>query len=125
MKRIWIALGILLTVIAACVGMLWWQLHALDDLQTGLAQLESAVKEHATDTIQRAEQFCEQCRQVTETMAALSRHVDSSPLRESAALLPVLLKRGEYSAFFAEAARCRFYLKELQHNEKPLFRNIF
>ncbi len=125
MKRLWIAIGILLFVIALCVGALFWQLAAIDRLEQSLDRAENAARQQRTDAMEKAESFEQECLETTEKLASLSRHVDSFPLRESACQLPVLLEQQDLEHFYAEVTRCRFYLDELRRSEKPLFENIF
>ncbi len=125
MKRLWIALGLLVVVIGMSVGGLLWQFSALDHLEQTLKRAEQAVQNEEENAQQLTAAFRRECFQTTERMAALSRHVDSSPLRESAAQLITLLQLENYEHYFAEAARCRFYIEELRRNEKPLLGNIF
>ena len=125
MKRLWIALGLLVFVIGMSVWGLLWQVSALDHLEQALERAETAVWEQRENAEQLTAAFRRECFQITARMAALSRHVDSSPLRESAAQLPLLLQQDNTDHFFAEAARCRFYIQELRRSEKPLLGNIF
>ncbi len=125
MKRLWIAVGILLFVIASCVSALFWQLSAVEQLENSLTAVETAARREDASAIKKAEAFRDECIHITEQLACLSRHIDSFPLRESATQLPILLQQQDPAHFFAEIARCRFYLSELRRSEKPLFGNIF
>lgn len=125
MKRIWIALSLLLAVAAICVGSLWWQMKALTRLENSLAHAVMLVEKQAENAAAAVDAFTEDCLSVTETMTFLSRHVDGYPLKESATLLPILLSAEDRNHFFSEAARCTFYIRELRRAEEPLFGNIF
>lgn len=125
MKRLWVALGLLIFVAALCIGALFWQLSAVDRLEQSLEKAETAARQEREDAKKTAEDFLEECMDVAGKLACLSRHVDSIPLRESASQLPILLEQQDYDHFYAETARCRFYLQELRRAEKPLFGNIF
>ena len=125
MKRLWIALGLLLLVITVCVTAFFWQSHALRTLEQELDTLKRAVSEEREDTVKLADAFRDNCIHITEKIATLSRYVDSSPIRESATLLAMCVRRGEYTLFYEQAERCRFYLQEIARNEKPILSNIF
>ncbi len=125
MKRLWIAIGLLLAVAGICVGSLWWQIRALAALETELARAVNMVEAEEPGAEKAVEAFKKHCLSAAETMTFLSRHVDGYPLKESATLLPSLLKADDRNHFFTEAARCSFYISELKRAEKPLFGNIF
>ncbi len=125
MKRIWIAVALLIAVLTICIGSLWWQMKALDRLERGLSNAVLLVEKEDDTAVQAVKAFTKDCLSVTETMTFLSRHVDGYPLKESATLLPVLLSAEDRNHFFSEAARTAFYIRELRRAEKPLFGNIF
>lgn len=125
MKRVWIAVGILFFVAALCITALLWQLRAIDRLEQSLHTAETAVRQGSADAAKKTEAFHAECIHTLDQLASLSRHIDSFPLRESASQLPVLLELEDLEHFYAEVARCRFYLNELRRSEKPLFSNIF
>ncbi len=125
MKRLWIAVGLLLTVTGVCLGSLFWQMRALTHLETELTRAVDAVENEAEDAKEQVLKFKEHCLSVADTMTFLSRHVDGYPLKESATLLPSLLQADDRNHFYAEAARCQFYIRELRRAEIPLFGNIF
>lgn len=125
MKRLWIAIGILLIVVAACIGTLLWQVSEIDRLSTALSTTENAVRQQQKDAQKTVEQFSKECTAFVERCAAFCHHADCLPLEESAAKMPLLLRQKSYDQFFVEAARCRFYLQELRRGEIPFLNNIF
>lgn len=125
MKRLWIAIGLLLAVAGICVGSLLWQMRALTALENELARAVKAVETEAVGAEHAVTAFKEHCLAVADTLTFLSRHVDGYPLKESATLLPRLLEADDRNHFYTEAARCQFYIRELRRAEKPLFGNIF
>ncbi len=125
MKRLWVAAAILLVVAAGCIGGLLWQISLLDDLQEQLDAAEQAVRENGVAALDQVGAFEQACFEVTEKLTAVSRHEDNFALKESAGQLYPLLEQEEIPHFFAEAARCRFYIEELRRAEKPLIGNIF
>ncbi len=125
MKRVWVAVAILLAVAAGCVGGLLWQTSVLENLQVQLDAVEQAVQENGVAALDQVEAFERTCFAVTEKLTAISVHEENLALKESAGQLYPLLEQGEIPHFFAEAARCRFYMEELRRAEKPLIGNIF
>lgn len=125
MKRIWIAVSLLVTVAVVCGGSLWWQMKALTRLEDALSDAVTLVEKDAAGAVAAVEAFTKDCLSVAETMTFLSRHVDGYPLKESATLLPVLLHAEDRNHFFTEADRAAFYIRELRRAEKPLLGNIF
>ena len=125
MKRLWIAAGLLLAVGVLCGGTLLLQLRTVNRLSESLDAAVAAVAAGQPEAAERVAAFAADAQSAGETVAFMARHADGCPLRESAALLPTLLRTGQKAEFFAEAARCRFFLTELRDAEKPLFGNIF
>ena len=125
MKRLWIAIGLLLAVAGICIGSLFWQIRALTRLENTLSRAVQLVEQGKSGARDAVEAFSKECLSVAETMTFLSRHVDGYPLKESASLLPILLEADDRNHFYTEAARCAFYIRELRRAEKPLFGNIF
>ncbi len=118
-------MGLLTTVLAVCIGSLWWQIKALNRLENALSHAVLLVEKDADGAAAAVKAFTDDCLSVAETMTFLSRHVDGYPLKESATLLPILLQAEDRNHFFSEAARSAFYIRELRRAEKPLFGNIF
>lgn len=118
-------MGLLLAVAGVCAGSLLWQMKALSSLETELSRAVEAVQNEEEGAQEKVEAFQTHCLAVADTLAFLSRHVDGYPLQESATLLPSLLYADDRNHFFAEAARCHFYIDALKQAEKPLFGNIF
>lgn len=125
MKRLWVAAVILLAVAVGCISGLLWQTGLLDNLQTQLDAVEQAVRENGVAALDQVQAFEQACFKVTEKLAAISAHEENLTLKESAGQLYPLLEQEEIPHFFAEAARCRFYIEQLRRAEKPLFGNIF
>ena len=125
MKRVWIAVAILLTVAVGCVGGLLWQTSVLENLQAQLDAVEQAVRENGVAALDQVEAFERTCYSIIEKLTAISVHEENLALKESAGQLYPLLEQEEIPHFFAEAARCRFYIEELRRAEKPLIGNIF
>ncbi len=125
MKRLPIALVLLAIVTAIALGSLWWQTSRLDRLSAQLDALQTAAQEGAEDVYEQAVTFEKSCMQVSKGLAFLSRHTDGYPIKESACQLPFLLQQEDLAHFYAEAARCQFYIEELRRAEIPSFGNIF
>ena len=126
MRRLWIALLLLVIVVVVGVGSLVAHRTVLGDLQQKLTAAEQAVqsgnKEEAREKTRRFQQSCEKADPILDV---LSRHEQTLPLQQSAYLLLSLLEQPDPELYYAEVARCRFYLQELLAEEQPAFSNIF
>lgn len=125
MKRLWIAVGILLAITALGIGALFWQISAVMRLSHQLDALETAVTNRESDMADRAYRFLDTCISTMELLECITHHADNLPLEETVAKMPALLENGEYARFYEAAAQCRVYLHELEKSEKPIPGNIF
>ena len=125
MKRLPIAIILLVVVAALALGSLWWQTRSLDRLSAQLDALQTAAETGDENVYEQAVAFEKACMQISDGLAFLSRHTDGYPIKESACQLPFLLQQEDLAHFYAEAARCQFYIEELRRAEIPSFGNIF
>ncbi len=126
MKRLWIAFLLLIIVLSLGIGSLLLHRSILTDLTKQLTMAEQAVRSgDKEDALQKTRQFQQNCEKADPILDVLSRHEQTLPLQQSAYLLTTLLDDPSDEPYYAEAARCRFYLQELLAEEQPAFSNIF
>lgn len=126
MKRLWIAIGILLLAAVLCVSSLWAQRSAISQLEEELADAEALVRAGDLNAaMEKTLLFQEDCVRADRRFDLFSRHEENCPLQQSAFLLSGLLQEEALTDYFTEVNRCRFFLEELRQAEEPLFGNIF
>ena len=125
MKRIWIALILLGMVLAVCGGGRLYLHRQTDRMLDVLDRLEVAYNQGDTVAAARiAEEYSRTCRQITNVMDCFVPHDEVSPCRETAALLPALIRQGGEEELRMELARMREQLWHLMQVDDPLWGNI-
>ena len=119
-KRMLIALGMLLLTAALCVGSIIIMSRNTDYLLQSLDQMQESFDQGDMEACkQEARQFAK-----TKMFPFFLRHADISRIEEIAIPLPVLIEQGDTQHFAAELVRCRSQLSKLSEMELPLAGNI-
>lgn len=125
MKRLLVALGMLIAVAALCFFSIHIQasnsgylLACLDEMEESFERQDYAACRSQADT------FVKEFESRTRSFTYFLRHADISRIEEVAVPLPVLLKQGDLEHFAAELVRCRSLLETLYEGELPLPQNI-
>ena len=125
MKRLYIALCLLVAVATVCVVSHHYQHRQLDRMLTQLEQIERAASQgnlpHAAEL---ANTFAADYQRVCDRISCYVAHSELRESRETAALLPALLHRNSEEEFHMEVQRLRAQLRYLQQVDDPLLQNI-
>lgn len=125
MKRLWIALSLLLLVMGLCVGSRTFLYHRMGELLDDLDTIETHWAEGDKDTAVRlAEDFVEEYHRVRGVLDCYVAHNDLEESEETVALLPTLFIQGGEEELQMELARLREQLSYLRTIDDPLWRNI-
>ena len=125
MKRLWIAGAILAAVLTVC---LLSSRHLSCETGILLDRLREVENAYDAGDIPRAldlaEQFREEYDRRTRLLPCFISHNELCSGRETAHILPAVLRQEDRSDFPVEAARCRTQLEHLQQLERPGLQNI-
>ncbi len=125
MKRMFIALGVLLGVTVLCIVSIHMQTSNTDYLLTSLDRIQESFDRGELEECQRlVDRFAVDFEEKTKYFPFFLRHSDIARIEEIAVPLPVLLRQGDTQHFAAELARCRNQLQKLYEVELPLPENI-
>lgn len=125
MKRLYIALLLLVTVSTACVLSHRYLHRQTDRMLDTLLRIEERYRSGDTaDAITLAENFAEEYRRISDRISCYVAHSELQESRETSALLPSLLRTGSDEELQMELARLRSQLEYLQQVDDPLLRNI-
>jgi len=126
MKRVAVAVLILVLVGVACAASLVYQsygLKRLDGLAVELLTVYDSGDMEQCFTL--SERFADECDRSAGVLLFFVRHADVAPLVDEAAMMPELLQRGEEELFLASLLRCRGIIGKLDHQELPRADNVF
>ena len=125
MKRIWIALALLAVTLAMCFLTQMFQHRQMSRMLEALDRLEDVYNAgDRADATKIAEEFNRRYQRITGIMDSYVAHNDLAPSRETAALLPVLIRQGGEEELQMELARLREQISHLQNIDDPLPENI-
>lgn len=125
MKRLYIALSLLAAVAAVCVGSHRYQHRQIDRMLHRLEQIETAARNGDTDhAAQLAETFSADYRKISDCISCYVPHGELRESRETAALLPSLLRQSNQDELWMELARLRSQFKYIQQVDDPSLQNI-
>ena len=125
MKRIYVALALLLSVAALCGGAHLYLHTQTDRMLEALDGIEEAARRGDTDTALRdARRFAAEYRQISDWISCYVAHNELRESRETAALLPILLEDDDKDELYMEIARLRSQLAYIRAVDDPILRNI-
>ena len=125
MKRVLIALVILLMVSGLC----WFSLHTQVSNVESLLEMTDRMEDsfdpdNPEAALELSRQFVEEFKERTRYFPFFMRHADIWSIEETVAALPIYLETGDTQHFPAELAKCRSQLEKLYEVELPLPENI-
>ena len=125
MKRIYLAVALLLGVAMLCVGAHRYQHVQIDRMLEDLSRIEAAARRGDTDAAVRdARRFAAEYQRVSDWISCYVAHDELRESRETAALIPVLLEDANWEELFLEIARLRAQLNHIRAIDDPLPQNI-
>lgn len=126
MKRVWLALGLLIGAVGLCVGSLLFQQHQIDGLLADLDRLETAYRAgELEDCRQLAEQLNTDYARRAKLFSCFMSHNELDESLTTAATLPACLEEENPEEFLLETAKFRQELEYLREVEAPVLHNIF
>ena len=123
MKRLYIAVALLAAVAALCLFSHRYQHRQIDRMLDALDRIETLARDGDENAVTVAEEFAAEYRRVSDRISCYVPHGELRESRETAAILPALLKESEADVY-TEIARLRSQLRYLQQVDDPLLRNI-
>ena len=125
MKRLIVALAMLLTVTALCTFSLSSLTRNMDYLLADMDEMEDAYhRGDLEECLVLSEKFVEEFEQKTRFFPFFMRHADIAKIEESVVVLPVMLQTGEETHWLSELAKCRNQLEKLADMETITPENI-
>lgn len=125
MKRIYLAVALLLGVVMLCVGAHRYQHVQIDRILDDLSRIEAAARRGDTDAAVRdARRFAAEYQRVSDWISCYVAHDELRESRETAALIPVLLEDANWEELFLEIARLRAQLNHIRAIDDPLPQNV-
>ena len=124
MKRLYIALFLLIAVMAVCVCSHRYQHRQIDRMLSRLEQIEAAARSGDSHAVQMAEAFAADYGKISDRISCYVPHGELRESRETAALLPSLLRQNSRDELWMELARLRSQLMYIQQLDDPNLQNI-
>ncbi len=126
MKRIYIALALLVLIAAACIATLTLEKRQLQTMIAMTHTMEDACrKEDYAKALDTANTLKEEFGKRTKTFAMFLRHNELKEIEETVLLLPMYLELDEVNHFYIDVARCRLLLQKQLEIDLPILPNIF
>ena len=125
MKRIYLAVALLLGVAMLCVGAHRYQHVQIDRMLDDLSRIAAAARRGDTDdAVRDARRFAAEYQRVSDWISCYVAHDELRESRETAALIPVLLEDANWEELFLEIARLRAQLNHIRTIDDPLPQNV-
>lgn len=125
MRRVIVAVLLLLLVAGGCITVLSLTESRFSSLLSQTEQLEQYYQQQQTqEAIQSAARFSEQINRDVRFFSLFMPHKALIEVQTVAASLSVILADGDSADFLTELSKCRLMLTTLQQQEYPLLENI-
>lgn len=126
MKRMWIALFLIVVVLVTSTVCLFLLTKIQQEMDFQLAALyELSLVADVTETAKAAQELTSLWHQRLIVLCRIVRHTQLDQVTLAVARLEPLALYGEEGELAAEILRCRILLEEIRDAELPLLRNIF
>ncbi|MBQ5840528.1 MAG: DUF4363 family protein [Clostridia bacterium] len=125
MKRVYLAIGLLITAVALCVASLLYQQTRIDRLLGQVDTLENAYEKGQTEVcIRQAEQLAEAYERCARLFSCFMSHNELNDSLDSVVTLAACLKEDNPEEFLLELAKFRQQLIYMRQIEVPHISNI-
>lgn len=125
MKRLYVAVALLVAVITACILTHLYQHRQMDRMIATLDRIETLYRNGDTETaVTMAEDFSAAYQRICDRISCYVAHNELRESRETAAILPALLKAHGEEDLYMEIARLRTQLRYVRQVDDPLLQNI-
>ncbi len=126
MKRVIVAVLLLLLIIGGCVLSIHAQHAVIEEFLSETATMESLFTANdKAGALSAAERFVEEYTHQTRYFSLFLPHVMLTEVERCVVSLPAILSHGEHKDFVAELRRCRLLLQKLHDLEIPTLQNVF
>lgn len=126
MKRIYISIGILVAIVAICVGAVIFLSQQTEYLIRQMDHLSDTFDpENPKAYLAQTEAVIEDFRKRTVVFPLFIRQNTLMEIEAELEILPALLEKGEPKDFVASLSRCQTRLETQLRLEMPLLQNIF
>jgi hypothetical protein len=124
-KRVFVAVGLLLTIALGCLWSITTQGRAVDQLTARTEQMERLFLAGDTDGAAReAAALHREYRRHLNAFTLFLPHETLTEVERSVVSLPAILEKGEPKDFLGEVRRCRLLLSKMMDLERPTLQNI-
>lgn len=125
MKRVILAVFILLFICVGCTVSITLQHRVIEEFMATTEEMEALFKRgDIAGAIAVAEAFTEDYRQKTQYFSLFLPHNTLTEVERSVVSLPSILTHGEHKDFVAEVHRCRLLLQKMHDLEVPTLQNV-
>ena len=125
MKRIIVAIVLLVTIAVGCIVMLFATETRFSNLLAQTEQLQKYYQQQETEkAVLSATRLCEQINCDVRFFSLFMSHKSLIEVQTVIASLPVILEDGDTADFLTELSKCQLMLKTLQQQEYPYLENI-
>ena len=125
MKRLYIAAALLAAVAALCVFAHLYQHRQIDGMLDTIDRIEETYRLGNTHkAVEIAEHFAADYQKISDRISCYIPHGELRESRETAALLPTLLREGKQEELLMEMTRLRAQLRYLRQIDDPTLQNI-
>ncbi len=125
MKRVIVAVLLLLLVCIGCTVSIMLQHVVLEEFMTKTEQMEELFKrDDIAKAVDLAESFAKDYADKTRFFSLFLPHSMLTEVEKSVVSLPAILTNGEHKDFVAEVQRCRLLLRKMHDLEMPTLQNI-
>lgn len=124
MKRLYIAAVLLTAVVTLCVVTHIYQHRRIDRMLDTLDRIEQMTRDGDDGVLDLAEEFAEEYRRVSDLVSCYVAHSELRESRETAAILPTLIREHGEEELYMEIARLRSQLIYIQQVDDPNLQNI-
>ncbi len=126
MKRVYIAIVLLVLIAAGCVTTILVEKQQLTEIIKMTDRMEELVRGNEIEKArQLAEEFSEQFPKRTRPFQLFLHHSVLNNIEECIILLPLYLESDEKDDFLAEISRCRLLLQKQLEMDIPSWENVF
>ena len=126
MKRIYIALALLVIIACSCVVTLRLEKRQLQTMIDMTYRMEEECRRgRYEEALHVALQLKGEFSERTKTFALFLRHNELNTIEETVLLLPLYLEQQDFSQFYIDVSRCRLLLQKQGEMDLPTAQNIF
>lgn len=126
MKRMWLALGLIVAVIVVSSGALFLLTGIKNDFDARFDSLYRLVEENDSEAAaEAARQLTDYWMEKHHTLCRIVRHTQLDQITLAVARFEPLALYGERGELAAEITRCKLLLEDIWDSELPTFMNIF